>query len=360
MDDAADLLERSEVISKPIVVKAESKKRLSIEELFDRWPVDEVVDVQNPDRRTDDKGPSYVRMAITELRAAFAEQDTTKRLNALDLRCDIPNVIPRCLESDVMRFLLDVKAEATPQKAAHRPVERPGGKRYEDFLLLGMSLALTLTHHDFLGFGTWVQPLCGKKLWLWCEMSESEREQFGRQGGSFTGGKWCCVLLEPGDILIMLPGTAHAVITLEHSICCGGHMWSPKWMTRVMEIANFQRRYPDTTNEDWSDESENLIDAAARLVQRGPPEKFGGTSQTRAFSGLYTVGGPAPLLRRVLICLRNFSLLNTHPVVASLIVAATDACVVRRAGSVRSSAMMEITNAKTITAGGGKAIPRLA
>ncbi|EAU87076.2 hypothetical protein CC1G_11256 [Coprinopsis cinerea okayama7 len=98
--------------------------------------------------------------------------------------------------------------------------------------LLGTTGAKHGIHIDAHGFGTFVAPQCGLKLWMlgrpkpplttssisvWCD------PEFDVDAPNSHLWAWEGVVLGPDTTLIMRPNTAHRVITLENSIVHGGH-----------------------------------------------------------------------------------------------------------------------------------------
>ncbi|KIL56676.1 hypothetical protein M378DRAFT_181892, partial [Amanita muscaria Koide BX008] len=95
----------------------------------------------------------------------------------------------------------------------------------------------TFTVNSCDGFGTYVSPQSGVKLWMVAvPKPETTFDRFASVDvfmDQYAIGKsnddrwdWEAVLLKPGMTFIMRPNTPHVVYTLESSICQGGHFYA--------------------------------------------------------------------------------------------------------------------------------------
>ncbi|KAK0434398.1 uncharacterized protein EV420DRAFT_1488665 [Desarmillaria tabescens] len=82
-----------------------------------------------------------------------------------------------------------------------------------NFWLVATKGAISYIHSDCHGVGTFMEVLCGQKLWEW----EAK-----------------VVLLEPGSAFYMRPDTHHAVLTLENCIVRGGHFYSTVTLSKTV------------------------------------------------------------------------------------------------------------------------------
>ncbi|KAE9389210.1 hypothetical protein BT96DRAFT_1070903 [Gymnopus androsaceus JB14] len=103
--------------------------------------------------------------------------------------------------------------------------------------LLAKSDAVHLPHVDRAGTGTWVAIEDGLKKWdLAFPSKEAREEEFANPavyGSEMVEGRnyarswdWYSILLYPGTMLIMRPGTVHSVTTLQDCVALGGHFFS--------------------------------------------------------------------------------------------------------------------------------------
>ncbi|KAK2459345.1 hypothetical protein APHAL10511_008638 [Amanita phalloides] len=93
--------------------------------------------------------------------------------------------------------------------------------------------AITNWHIDSNGFGTYVDVQTGKKWWVIARekkrgLAFANRRMYAHfdpQDVNLNLWEVHAVMLSPGDRLYMRPHTPHAVVTLENSICFGGHFY---------------------------------------------------------------------------------------------------------------------------------------
>ncbi|KAI9759367.1 MAG: hypothetical protein M1840_003371 [Geoglossum simile] len=212
-------------------------------------------------------------------------------INLLDLNCTEPNVVPDSFCSQTMQFMsqLDLSSDAG------RPVESVGTKsslymKTEKWHLLGQGGSGSLPHQDHCGLWTWVRVDQGRKLWLICHLSEDDRKLFAKEGSAFTSGQWFYLWLEPRDILIMPPGTVHAVFTPEDTLCTGGNGWSKKQMGDSMRSIAFEKMSPHVTNDDPIPQLADLLDKVSKMMESEySAEEFGGIKEVENFNSYYEV-----------------------------------------------------------------------
>ena len=129
-----------------------------------------------------------------------------------------------------------------------------GSKAYT---IIGQEDAISLTHHDHHGFGTFLEVIDGLKLWVyWPDMSEKDWEEFEDEGMYWMKGRPKWTLLRPGEVLVMGAGQCvpHLVLTLKTSTCIGGFFWDSKRMESSLEDIYWEIQQKDlkTTNEQQS------------------------------------------------------------------------------------------------------------
>jgi hypothetical protein len=178
---------------------------------------------------------------------------------------------------------------------AGRPVEDPKSlmTKTGSWHLLAQGGSATTPHQDHCGFCTWVRVEEGKKLWLICKpLSNEDQATLANDGGGFIGGQWYYVWLEPGDLLVMPPGTVHAVFTPVNTLCTGGFAWSQLRMGSSMMSIAFESENPSVTNDDDAAELSLLLDETYRRMQSAlSVVEFGGEEEVEKFKTYYQVCG---------------------------------------------------------------------
>ncbi|KAK0438495.1 uncharacterized protein EV420DRAFT_1651420 [Desarmillaria tabescens] len=113
-----------------------------------------------------------------------------------------------------------------------------------NFWLVVMKGVISYIHSDCHGVGTFVEVLCGRKLWYVFQHHGSRRQdsRIDEYMGDWAPGfildprEWEAkvVLLEPGSAFYMCPDTHHAVLTLENCIVRGGHFYSTVTLSKTV------------------------------------------------------------------------------------------------------------------------------
>ncbi|KAG1719706.1 uncharacterized protein EDB91DRAFT_1009058, partial [Suillus paluster] len=131
---------------------------------------------------------------------------------------------------------------------------------------------VTYPHHDCEGTLTWVRMEAGLKFWAIFRLKSRStdrshlQEMVMRLVNYMWNIKWIkencdgeVITLVPGDLLILPPGTVHAVYTPVPSVATGGHFYHYSCM-HLTELA----RYMDaevghcTTNQNLNHASETI------------------------------------------------------------------------------------------------------
>ena len=184
-------------------------------------------------------------------------------INCLDLQCLEYNVKPYPLTQE--RYtLLDLLAHfaQTVDSANVRDAGKTNKVRYsyedlggcERFTIIGQEDAISLTHHDHHGVGTFIEVIDGLKLGVfWPDMSEEDWEEFKDEGMYWMKGRPKWTLLRPGEVLFMGAGRCvpHLIVTLKTSTCIGGFFWDSQRMESTLEGIYQELQQDDlkTTNE---------------------------------------------------------------------------------------------------------------
>ncbi|KAI9761180.1 MAG: hypothetical protein M1840_002012 [Geoglossum simile] len=296
MQQATQELERSEGPAKPIFIKGDTTAAKGLKTIdyylgFMRdWGV--VVAVQDPSRRRHQ--PSGTTWPVEKVVSRFGTGSKPPKqqppINLLDLDCLETNLTPECFSVEAMNYLPKLRVVGNG-----RPPEGSTlfWNKVEKWRLLAQGGSGSLSHCDHCGFWTWVKVDEGRKLWLLCQLSEADWAEFAERGLSFTGGRWSYVWLGPGDVLIMPPGTVHAVFTPENTLCAGGNAWSQKRMGDTMRSIAFETAHPVVTNDEEVVQLPDLLEKTYQRMIVAPIEgytaDFGGERQMEEFSRHYKV-----------------------------------------------------------------------
>jgi hypothetical protein len=302
MQQATAELERSEGTAKPIFIRRDATTGKSLKTISyylnfmrDWAAMLKVVAVQDPSRKHDQtSGTTWpVDKAIARFTAESKSSQQQPPINLLDLDCLETNPTPECFATETMNYLPKLRV------VAHgRPTEDPAPfwNKVEKWRLLAQGGSGSMTHCDHCGFWTWVKVDEGKKLWLLCRLSEEDWKDFGERGLTFTGGQWSYVWLEPGDVLIMPPGTVHAVFTPVDTLCIGGNAWSQKRMGDTMRSIAFETSHPIVTNDEEVVQLSDLLEKTWQRMlvapEKGYTADFGGQVQIDKFAHYYKVCRP--------------------------------------------------------------------
>ncbi|KAH0562077.1 hypothetical protein GP486_003217 [Trichoglossum hirsutum] len=244
------------------------------------------VDVQDPRRKVGGSlATSWNTSKVVNRFGMNTPPEQEPPINLLDLDCTQPKVVPDCFIPDNMRFLSKLKPDAG------RPAI--GSSIKVEWCLLGQAGSGSLPHFDHCGFWTWVMVQEGLKLWLVCKLSDDERKTFASEGINFSGGEWYIVPMRKGDVIVMAPGTVHAVFSPVDTLCFGGNAWSNFTMGDTMKSIYEERVNPAVTNDNQPSELSSLLDEAARRIRvSGSMDKYGGRDQVDMFFKYYKVGNP--------------------------------------------------------------------
>ena len=203
-------------------------------------------------------------------------------INCLDLQCLEYNVKPYPLTQE--RYtLLDLLAHfaQTHDSASVRNAGKTKKVRYsyedlggcEGFTIIGQEDAISLTHHDHHGVGTFIEVVDGLKLGVfWPDMSETDWEEFKDEGMYWMKGRPKWTLLRPGEVLFMGAGRCvpHLIVTLKTSTCIGGFFWDSQRMESTLEgiYQEIQQDELKTTNEGQAIQLVPVLKAYRRFLQQ--------------------------------------------------------------------------------------------
>jgi hypothetical protein len=164
--------------------------------------------------------------------------------------------------------------------------------------LAGDGGAYSPLHFDSHGFGTFLHLLCGELLLLFSNTIEDndEREEILKNIHT-TGGMtelekdvfrkhMRYVILQPGELWYMEPGTFHAVYRNEGTLIYGGHFIPKKRLRLWVEKVKEHLRWYIGTNEDPDEVLlylRNVLELVENAQDRGALASYGTTVEVQAF-----------------------------------------------------------------------------
>ncbi|KAK0460290.1 uncharacterized protein EV420DRAFT_1641635 [Desarmillaria tabescens] len=213
----------------------------SLNDLSKVGNVDIVREVQDHQRRSSDQTKDYLHVNLS-LHEIYEEglEDEGRVLNALSLPCSTSETghpLQLIVSSHIRAF---EQTSDLPEDIfdASYPISAT------NFWLVATKGVISYIHSDCHGVGTFVEVLCGQKLWYVFQHHGSRRQDshIDEYMGDWAPGfipdprEWEAevVLLEPGSAFYMHPDTHHAVLTLENCIVRGGHFYSTVTLSKTI------------------------------------------------------------------------------------------------------------------------------
>ncbi|KZS90101.1 hypothetical protein SISNIDRAFT_488635 [Sistotremastrum niveocremeum HHB9708] len=95
---------------------------------------------------------------------------------------------------------------------------------HPSWVIAGNNGVISQDHVDASGAATWIECLAGIKAWCVKTGAAFTREDDLNADDPDLDG-WETIILYPGDKLFMPPGTGHAVLSVETSVCDGGYVF---------------------------------------------------------------------------------------------------------------------------------------
>ncbi|KAI9856189.1 MAG: hypothetical protein M1813_009206 [Trichoglossum hirsutum] len=212
-------------------------------------------------------------------------------INLLDVGIVGINGIPDCFSTENMLYLMKFRSAN-----GGRPIESRDSlwHKAEKWRLLGQRGSGTMPQQDHCGFWTWAKVEEGLKLWLICQLEDDDdRARFARDGAAFMGGRWFYFWLEPGQIIVMPPGTVYAAFNPVDTLCVGGNAWSQRHMGDSMRSVAFEAARPHDTNDGTARQLSETLEKVARHMEGATVKKlnmlenYGGRRQVEVFRRYY-------------------------------------------------------------------------
>ncbi|CAK7210418.1 hypothetical protein SBRCBS47491_000777 [Sporothrix bragantina] len=276
-----------------------------IAELFRRMEnLDRRVSVQVPSRHCmDDSFESRDLIQVRDRFLASEGKEEEDPWNILDLRSPLPAaVLPRFLTNENCQLLPRLRDEVlNPSRAERDTAAREQWNEWRDVLewvLLSQGGHNTSPHTDSHGLGTWITVQEGLFGFGWLSHpTTDDRAAWTARPHEFTGGKWCFMVLEPGQTVFFNSGTVHFVFRLrsQATLALGGHVLQWSGIERWLAVVAAQMQNPHITNEDMEWSAPRYVRVVARLV----------AARLQSGRGVDDMGGEAAV-RNLLALLHDF------------------------------------------------------
>ncbi|KAF2491318.1 hypothetical protein BU16DRAFT_468251 [Lophium mytilinum] len=220
--------------------------------------------------------------------------------NLLNLRDVVEKPIPDILERRRFQLIPSLSDRALsktgPDSVAGKPhtdpIKNAAGEPYIDFYscrsfnLYAQRGAVSGCHIDWLN-GTWARLWTGLKAWpVMTNLTEQEMEDYKKFESLYLPkkGRLEMIVLEPGDTLIMPPGTmvVHAPITIEDALMDGGMFWDDQQILSILRNIHTVANHPGLSNELVARQFAGVMDSLERWVD-SDAKRFAGTRDEKEF-----------------------------------------------------------------------------
>ncbi|KAL5584117.1 hypothetical protein FOVSG1_015468 [Fusarium oxysporum f. sp. vasinfectum] len=210
--------------------------------------------------------------------------------NVLDLACRYLNVHPKFLEAENCKFLDFIHWDSLQTNSAQRDAATTAEIKQYKMIEQGSLLAQRGSHTDFhidsYGWGTWITVQYGHTAFFWMANFTQRDREIWEKDGKYTNGKVRYVVLGPKHTIFFPPGTVHAVVRLEETLCFTGHKLRYCDIDIWLEVMAMERKNPRITNETMKDAVMLLFVNSARkrvdsMIELGDTEAIGGLEKAQ-------------------------------------------------------------------------------
>ncbi|KAI8680448.1 JmjC domain-containing protein [Fusarium keratoplasticum] len=228
----------------------------------------------------DMKGESFTKVTQWALTSHFVREDCGANgldlWNALELENHLEQRhVPEFLTNSNCNLLVDIGERA---KEKTRVKKGRKGKKVEElpekdplhFALIADGGMNTYPHTDSHGYSTFLTVQEGELIFGWLSRPDDDTwNGWARNPRYYEGGRWCFVVMKPGDCVYLPSGTPHYVVRRKgtQTFILGGHVLQWSNLHGWASLLRRQIDNPTTTNEHMASETvRRYVEVAGGLV----------------------------------------------------------------------------------------------
>ncbi|UPK96357.1 hypothetical protein LCI18_007292 [Fusarium solani-melongenae] len=212
-------------------------------------------------------GESFTKVTQWELMSHFLREDGADGLdlwNALELENHLE-------QRHVPEFLTNTNCSLLVEMRKHAEEKR---KDPLHFALIADGGMNTYPHTDSHGYSTFLTIQEGELIFGWLSRPDDHVEyptwnEWARNPRYFGGGRWCFIVMKPGDSVYLPSGTPHYVVRKKgtQTFILGGHVLQWSNLHGWASLLRRQIENPTTTNEHMASETvRRYVEVARDLV----------------------------------------------------------------------------------------------
>ncbi|KAI8686804.1 JmjC domain-containing protein [Fusarium sp. Ph1] len=224
-------------------------------------------------------GESFTKVTQWELMSHFLREDGADGLdlwNALELENHLEQRhVPEFLKNSNCNLLVEMRKRAEEKRVVKKgrkakKVEEPPEKDPLHFALIADGGMNTYPHTDSHGYSTFLTVQEGELIFGWLSRPDDDTwNGWARNPRYFEGGRWCFVVMKPGDCVYLPSGTPHYVVRRKgtQTFILGGHVLQWSNLHGWASLLRRQIGNPATTNEHMASETvRRYVEVAGGLV----------------------------------------------------------------------------------------------
>jgi len=297
-EEASAQCENGEYFHGPIITKNQQPLPLqTVTQFLDEFYDDKAkVWTQDPSFLVSRNATPVREITIAKLKDRFWQGISKGDVpwNCLEMATHVEDGLrPTFLNNEDCRLLTKLKIPASGDFASRRGYQ-PGWKEVEKWSLLAQGGALTEPHQDSHGYNTYITINQGTVGFGWLSNpTVEERLAWCKAPDKYAGGKWCCVILRPGQTVFFPSGTVHFVFRLAalgDTLAFGGHVLRCSQIVRWAETMIEEVKDPLITNEEITVSAAAYLERVEKFVKQAKKqdqaERWGGKEAIEKFLAL--------------------------------------------------------------------------
>ncbi|KAJ3549256.1 hypothetical protein NM208_g579 [Fusarium decemcellulare] len=226
------------------------------------------------------KDDSYVTTTFWDITAHFGREyygdDGLDLWNALDLKNHLKDRhVPEFLRNGNCSLLAEMRQRVEGMGGAKKGKTKQGTKVLAKdplhFALIADGGMNTYPHTDSHGYSTFLTLQEGELIFGWLSRPDDETwDRWAQNPRYFKDGKWCYIVLKPGDSVYLPPGLPHYVVRRNgtQTFILGGHVLQWSNLGEWTSLLRKQIEKPETTNEDMISKKVHMyVEIASGLVE---------------------------------------------------------------------------------------------